>query len=492
MSMPRAVIRGMFSPVRLDDPTSTSLVGGGALAVTGLLAQGLLRFATSFLVGRLAGAEQLGVVASAIAVATILALLWPTSTGSAASKFLARARGAGSPQEARSTARHLKQRAIATTLVLAGASVPAWVFVDQGTWVGALAVAALTVGYGGYTFTRGVQFGTGQTLRATCWDVSCVVVGLAGLSVLLLLGVRGLALVLPLAAAYGLYAVAGWPIGRATGPDRRRRREMDGFVALAAVGSLASTGFLQLSQIVAKMAGGDAGAGRYAAALALATPASMLAASLTLVLLPALSETFGRSDPAAFDARTDQANRSMTIVVVAVFASIGICSRLLIELIWGAAFSDAATVLVVLVAAVLCTNLAVVSVNALTARSQRGMAINVGASVGGMLVGVAVWLVAIPALGERGVALGYLCGAMVIAIVPVVAVWRSGGHRWGALYRKVLIALGLIAVLAWGQRSLDLPLALDPVFAVTAVLLWWSVNRSDAARLPRPWQVRRS
>lgn len=483
----RSAVGRMFTPVRLDDPTPTSLVRGGALAVTGLLAQGILRFATSLLVGRLAGKEELGIVASAIATATVLALLWPTSTGSAASKFLARARGAGAADELRSTAAHLRTRMLQIGLVLVVVSAPIWVFLDHGSWTGALAVAALTAGYAGYSFTRGVQFGTGQTLRATCWDLTCVALGLAGLSALLAFGVRGPTLVLPLAVAYGIYALAGWPFGGRGGrPAAQRRHELDGFVALGAFGSLASSGFLQLSQIVARLVGDDSGAGQYAAALSLATPASMLAASLTLVLLPALSETLGREDPAAFRVRTDQANRSLVVVVVAVFGAVLVCSRVLIELIWGPRFAGADVLLVLLVVAVLAGNLAVVSVNALTARSQRGMMINVGAGVLGMVVGVVVWAIVAPGLGEVGVAAGYLCGAVTIATVPIAVAWRSGGHRWGALYSKVGVALGVLALLAWAQRTASLPLVVDPLMAAGFVGLWWLLNRAEFARLPFP------
>ncbi|GAA1392486.1 hypothetical protein GCM10009613_37360 [Pseudonocardia kongjuensis] len=492
MSGVRPVLTRMFTPVRLDDPTPTSLTRGGALAVTGLLAQGVLRFATSLLVGRLAGQAELGVVASAIAAATILALLWPTSTGSAASKFLARARGAGSVDQARAVAAHLRRRMLLAVLVLAAAAIPVWVHLDGGSLTGALAVALLTIGYSGYSFTRGVQFGTGQTLRATGWDVLCVALGLVTLTLMLLSGVRGVALVLPLAVAYGVYAVAGWPFGGGGKPEPARRREMDGFVALGAVGSLASAGFLQLSQIVTRLVSGDEGAGEYAAAVALATPASMLAVSLSLVLLPALSETLGRADEAAFRARTDQANRSLAVVVVAVFGSIVLCSRLLIRVVWGDTYAGAAPILAVLAVAVLCTTLGVVAVNAMTARSQRGMAINVAASLTGLVVGAAVWAVVAPSSGGIGVATGYLAGTLVIAAIPIGYVWRTSRQRWAGLYLRIAAAVVVLAVLYDAQDRFGLPLGLDVVAALVFLLGWIALNRRDAARLPWPGRSGRS
>ncbi|WP_162830207.1 lipopolysaccharide biosynthesis protein [Amycolatopsis palatopharyngis] len=472
--------------MRLDAPTETSLARGGVLSTVGLLAQGILRFATAFLVGHIAGKSELGVVASAIATATILALLWPTSTGSAASKFLARARGAGNPEEIRSIAAHLRRRAVLTAILLGLISLPAWVLIDNGSWLGAVSVGALTIAYSGYSFTRGVQFGSGQVPRATAWDLVSVVLGLTGLIALLLAGVRGPALVLPLVLAYGVYTLAGFPYGGSGRPTRARRRELDGFVALGAVGTLASTGFLQLSQISAKVVGGDADAGQYAAALNLATPASMLAASLSLVLLPSLAEAWGRGDHAGFHAQTNNATRALAVVMVGIFGSIIVCSRLLIGIIWGDRFAGAENILPVLVLAVLATNLGVGSVNALTTRSQRGMLVTVAASLLGMAVGVTFWLLVAPGMGILGVALGYLCGTVVIAAIPVGVAWRTGGHTWAVLFGKVALGLAVVGGIVLVQRLAELPFLLDPAFALAFLVIWWLMNRSDVAKLPVP------
>ncbi|GGS21121.1 lipopolysaccharide biosynthesis protein [Actinokineospora fastidiosa] len=483
-------LKGMLRPVRLDAPVRTSLARGGALSTLGLLAQGLLRFATAVLVGRVAGRAELGVVASAIATASILALLWPTTSGSAASKFLAAARGSDDPADTRAIAAHLRLRTLQTSGLLGLASMALWLLIDDRTWPGAVCVAALTVAYSAYSFTRGVQFGAGQVLRATAWDVTSVLIGLAGLVALLVAGARGPVLILPLVAAYGIYALAGWPIGLRGGTPRERRRELDVFVLLGTAGTIASTGFLQLSQISAKLVGGDEGAGQYGAALNLATPASMLAASLSLVLLPSLAEAWGRGDEAEFHAQTNRATRALAVVMVAIFGSIIVGSRLLVELIWGPRFAGVEDILPVLVVAILATNLGVASVNALITRSRRGMLVTTGSSLLGMAVGVAVWLVVAPRMGIAGVALGYLCGTLVIAAIPVVVAWRAGGHRWGGVFLRVAAGLAAIGALLAVQRVADLPTILDPVLVLVFLAGWWAMNRGDIARLPipRPWR----
>ncbi|HEY7592148.1 MAG TPA: lipopolysaccharide biosynthesis protein [Actinophytocola sp.] len=481
----------MLRPVRLDRPIATSLARGSVYSTTGLVAQGILRFATSFLVGHIAGKSVLGEVASAIAMSLTLALLWPTTTGSAASMFLARARGAARPEELRSTAAHLRMRTMQTGLLLGAVCLPLWVLVDRGSWPDALSVAALTIAYSGYSFTRGVQFGAGQVLRATMWDVTSVVLGLGCLVVLLVGGVRSTALVLPLVLTYGLYTLAGWPYGARGKVDRARRRELDGFVVLGAIGTLASTGFLQLSQIAAKLAAGDADAGQYASAIALATPASLLATSLTLVLLPSLSETFGRGDMTAFRAQTNNATRALAVTMVAIFCSIMLCSRLIVAVVWGAKFAGAEKLLPVLVIAVLATNLCVASVNALNTRSRRGMMINTISSIIGMTLGVVLWLVLAPRLGLNGVAIGYLCGTITIAAIPIAWVWRKDGHHWGLVYGKVVLGVAIAVGLVVVAHVTNLPLLLDPVCALVFLAIWWLLNRADVAKLPIPGLRRR-
>ena len=482
---------GMLRPVRLDAPTSTSLARGGLYSTIGLVAQGILRFATSILVGHLAGKTVLGVVATAIATSLTLALLWPTTTGSAASKFLARARGEENVERAHATAAHLRMRTLQAGILLGAVSVPIWVLIDAGSWPDALCVAALTIAYSGYSFTRGIQFGAGQVPRATFWDVTSVALGLAGLVVLLLAGVRNTALVLPLVVTYGLYTLAGWPYAGHGKPERTLRRELDGFVALGAIGSLASTGFLQLSQVAAKLTAGDTDAGQYASAITLATPASLLAVSLTLVLLPSMSEAVGRNDLSTFRARTDGATRGLAVTLVAIFGAIMVCSRLIVGVVWGEKFAGAEKLLPVLAAAVLATNLCVASVNALNSRSQRGMVINTVASFTGLGVGAVLWVLLAPHLGLAGVALGYLCGTVVIATIPVSTVWRRDGHRWGLVYGKVLLGVLLAGGLVVAEHVWRLPLLLDPVFALGFLVVWWALNRTEVARLPIPRPLRR-
>jgi O-antigen/teichoic acid export membrane protein len=466
-------------PLDLHGTTGGSMVGRGLLSMVGLAAQGALRFLTSFLVGRIAGKVTLGVFQSALSTGSLLALLWPTTTGAAASKFVARARGAEDPREVEVVAAHLTRRTVQSVAVLALAAVPVWMLFDGGTALAGLGVSLFVAAYSGYSFTRGVQFGSGQVLRATSWDVLSAGVGLVATAAALLAGLRGTALLLPLALSYGLYTLAGWPRGVHGRPAPALRRELDHFVALGVAGTVASTGFIQLSMIVARLTGGDAAAGQYAAALTTATPASMIALSLSLALFPSLAESWGRGDIAGFRARTDTAVRSLAAVMVALFGVLVVCSRLVMS-IWGPEFDPSTPVYPVLLFAILATSLGVATVSALTTRSARGVTITTAASIGGMLVGLALWWVLTPGMGTLGVAVGYLVGAVCIAGVPFLVVWRLDRQRWVGPVLRVLLAVAVLVVVAVVQRRADVPVWSDPLVAVVFLGAWLGLDHRDA------------
>ena len=104
------------------------------------------------------------------------------------------------------------------------------------------------------------------------------------------------------------------------------RSELDQVVLLGVAGSVASSGFLQISMIVAKNLDA-AEAGQFAAALTTATPASLPAASLSLVLFPALAAAWGRGDKALFRPQPDQAKRALALAMLTVLGSLSLGSR---------------------------------------------------------------------------------------------------------------------------------------------------------------------
>ncbi|WP_347351415.1 hypothetical protein [Intrasporangium sp.] len=467
----------LIRPVRLDEPTHGSITTRGLLGLTGVASQGLLRFVTNALVGRLAGTVALGIVQSAISLGTLLALMWPTSTGSAASKYLALARGAGDQEQVRAVAGHLSRRTVQAAVVLALSAVPLWMALHGADLVGGLLLAVWVAGFSVYSYTRGVLFGVGQVHRATLWDVASTVTGLAALVVVLATGARGLWLLLPMALSYAAYAAGGWPHGARGGLDRRLRSEIDRFVTVGTMGTLASSGFVQLSVVAATRVASREDTGYYAAALTLATPSSLIAAALSLVLFPTMAEAWGRGDEAAFRRQTDLATRSLVVAMVGVLGVLALLSRLVVQLVWPPDFAPAADLLAVLLAAVLMTTVGVGAVNALNTSTPRGIYVSSGASLLGMLVGVAAWFVLPARLGIMGVAVGYLLGTTLVGGVPLVVVWVTRRHRWTMLAVRFVGAAALVAWAVWWSRSQ--PAATQLLVTVAFALGWAALSWKD-------------
>ena len=469
----------MFRPVKLDAESATTIVHRGALGMAGIVFQGVIRFLTNLTIGRIGGPVVLGTVASAISSAQLLSLLWPTSTGSAASKFIARARGKQDFEEGAAVAAHLGKRTLQATALLAASAVPIWMTLDRGSVSGGISVGILVMGYSGYSFTRGVHFGSGQVLRATKWDFLTGALGISGVLISLHFGARGLVLLMPLAGASLLFTIGCWPWSARGRLRPVLRREIDSFVALATVGTVASAGFLQLSMIVARLVGGAGEAGQYAAALSLATPLSIVASSLSLVLYPSMSEAYGRGDDEGVRRQTDQSTRFLAVVMVAVFGSFALSSRLLVSVIWGEPFAAAGTVLPVLLMAVLATTLAVPSVNSLTSRSQDGMLVATSASILGLLVGATTWWILAARLGVLGVAVGYFAGAATIAGVAIVSTWRREDQRWWGLFGRIAVATGVLSLLLYVERTLVTPPALDVLLTGIYCAAWLAMSWAD-------------
>jgi putative peptidoglycan lipid II flippase len=348
-------------------------------------------------------------------------------------------------------------------------------------------VGLFTAAYSGYSFTRGIQFGTGQVVRATTWDVLSAVGGIAALAAVLATGARGGVLLLPLVLSYGAYTLASWPrdVRRHAPLDPALRRELDHVIVLGVSGTLASAGFLQIAMIVAKGTDPE-GAGQFAAAMATATPASLLATSLSLVLFPSLAEAWGRGDREQFADQTDRAARVLMVVMVTIFGSLALCSRLVMGLLWGEGFDADSPIFPLLVVAIMCTTVAVPAVNALMTRSRRLMQVTSGASFAGLCTGALAWWLLTPSLGAEGVALGFLLGSLVSGGVPQLAEWRVGQHRWTFHLLRLPVAVALVAALLLGTRALGLGPWWEPVSALVFCLAWWGLCWRDLRLVPVP------
>ena len=397
---------GWWRPVDLHRRADGSLGRRGATSFIGLTFQGLLRLAVNVLIGRWAGAAVLGVVAAGQATAQFLILLWPTTSGQAASRFLARARGRGDADEIDAVAHHLGRAFVVATLVLAALSVP--VSLARGVSpTGTACVAALLVGLAGQQYTRGVHYGVGAVTRVVALDIGFSLLGLAGVAAALLAGVRDLRLLLPLALAFWLLTAACWPRGgRPATTTPGLAREINTFVFFGSLGTLASAGLVQLSVLVASRLG-DTDAGTYSAASNLAIPLTLLSGSLSLVLYPSMAEAFGRGDEAAVRSQLDRGVRGLVFLVVPIVAAAALFAPEIVALLYGPGFDASAGLLVVLLLAVLVSMVAVPCVNATTSGHARGIVEMSLASLAGLAVAALTWWLL---LGAGGGGLGGASG----------------------------------------------------------------------------------
>ena len=362
------------------------------------------------------------------------------------------ARGGQRPEEIEGVAHLLARRTVVSSLILsAGAAVVA-LTVLHTSLATALMTAALTLAYSGYAFTRGLLFGAGQVPRATFWDVTSAALSLVVLALVVTSHVVPV-LLLPLVIGYAAYTLANWPRRTQQRVSDALRREMDGFVLLAVVGTLASAGFLQLSNVLARAVNSPHDAGLYAAALSLATPASLLSRSFSLVLFPSMSEAHGRDDQASLRAQTDLGTRALVLVMVATFGVVIILSRPLLQLLYGSEFEAAGAVLPIMLIAVLLGTVDEAAVNFLTSTSQRGVRLTAEFSVAGLVVGAVVWLLLVPNHGVTGVALGYLIGTAP-SVVPILAlVWRRERHHWTWLAVRFGLAVVVLVTVAVNEQT---------------------------------------
>jgi putative peptidoglycan lipid II flippase len=70
------------------------------------------------------------------------------------------------------------------------------------------------------------------------------------------------------------------------------------------------------------------------------------------------------------------------------------------------------------------------------------------------------------------VAVGYLCGTLVIAGIPIALVWRRDGHRWGGVAVRVGLGIGWALALMAAKASVDLGAGLDLLWAAVFLLGW--------------------
>nr|WP_240895374.1 lipid II flippase MurJ [Kineococcus siccus] len=247
---------------------------------------------------------------------------------------------------------------------------------------------------------------------------------------------------------------------------------MDAFVAWGVLGNVASAGLLQLCVVVARAERPVVEVGLLSAAVALATPASLVARSLVQVLFPAMARSVGAGDLDAVRRRTDVVTRGIVTVFVPAFALLVLAARPLLR-VMGGDFGGGTTALRILLVAVLLTTLPVAAVAAMTSGAAAGIRRSALMSATGLGVGVVGLALLTRPFGIEGIAVAYLLGALVTVALPWAWTWRAQRQRWTGLTVRVVLGLA----------------ALGAALAVQAALpagAWWG-TAAPAAVLVAGW-----
>ena len=183
----------------------------------------------------------------------------------------------------------------------------------------------------------------------------------------------------------------------------------------------------------------------------------MLSLALGTVLVPPLVAAAGRGDRAAVHAQSDAIARRLTAIFVGLFGVLVIVSPLAIAVVWGAEYAKAATVLPILLVAVMLASIALGAATTLVSTRVRGPRAVALVNVSGLVVSLAVWPFLAPSHGTVGVALGYLIGSGWPRSACSPPCGGSSGSHWLDLAAKLVGGTLVVLVLAGLARRVRGP-----------------------------------
>lgn len=466
-----------------------AVLSSGLLSLVAVAALGLVRFLhTSLISHHLDDAVAVGVVTKLIATATIASIALPAGVASAMSKFLPHARGAGNEPLARATYRFLDRIGLIGSVVLGvGVWLVAPLVLDRVDQTSAIFAGVLTFSFSIYSFDKAAMYGFDRVPAYTKLELATAVLAIGTTVALVVTDWR--VFLLPLILGYTVFVVVARIMlrrnvrGETAPKSAVNRREVGIFVALASAGSLASTGFMQGTNLLAQyLTVGGVAVGYFGIAVSLLAPMNFLPRALNLALFPAMAHAQGSGDIDAVRRHSDISTRALFVVLAPFFAVAILLSRQILLIYGGATYLDGTTVLQVMLAATYLGVVQVASVNALSSGTLRQVRIPVTSAVCGALVGIgAAWILS-RFFDSTGVAFGYLIGVAVIAGGPIVVTWRLHQMRWTAMVIRSLsvVALAGVAAVIIDATRLTTGVtgvataagAATVVFAIGIVVLW--------------------
>lgn len=396
--------------------TSTAgALGRAGLSSAGLAVQGLARFAYTIAIGRLAGPEALGETTALLSVAVYLSLAWPAGLGFAASRYLPL------PDVAGQASRALRRSFWVSSAVLSLAAIPLafWISGDPAL---AVSCAFLVFGYNAYVFTRGVLMGEDRITWSLIADTFSSFISITAL-VLVLVGQIDWALLLPLALGYLIFAATSWPRTPPEPTTPEVNRGLVRFTRDTTLSALVTGGLLPSTMIFVSIFDSPEQTGLFAAALSLATPASLVSQAVNQVLIP----HFARMDGDRQMLRSAHVRLFLITVLpfTVVFGALIALSPWILTTLYGDRYSGGATAMQILLVIVFLMSCTAAPSAVLVASGHQKLYARIW--VVAFIAGVTTMLICAPLWGQWGALLGYGIGAgggSLCVIVTAFAVLR--------------------------------------------------------------------
>jgi O-antigen/teichoic acid export membrane protein len=394
------------------------LIRNTIIATTGVLAQGAARFVVTMLIGRYFP-DRLGETSSILSLAQYLTLFWPAPAGIAATKFL----GQYPVHDARRPGilGLLTKSVLLFTATATLISIPVAYFFSHDL-VTAIFSAMFVASFGAYLFTRGVLLGKGEIPKSTFLDVATSLLTLTLLLAVLQAGLSSL-LLLPLAVGFGIYSVLAWP--RNKGPlSSGDRRDVLSFTRHNIFGMIAAGGLLPATMILVQVQARDS-ADLFAAALTLATPANLLAQSITQVLIPQFAASLDTGDE----------NRRKSVVQLylvsvltfaIIFSTLIVMGPWMLDIVFPGKFGEGSMTLAWLLAIVGAQSCAAVPTAVLLATGKQKT--YAGICFVATATGTAMMTIGIPLFGLSGAIAGFAAGSVGSALLITWTALRQASH----------------------------------------------------------------
>ena len=502
-TVPRTGGSGTVAHLGDDSAGSRALLRRGGLSFAGGVIAGGLGLVLTLVVGRGFGPEGSGVFFTVVAVVMVLSNTVELGADTGFVWFLPRLRATGRADEQRHA---FAVGLVPVVLVAGGAAGALWLASDPlaavlgggqemaaGLRWGALAVLTGTVATVCVAATRGLGL---LAPLVGLQSIALPSLRVAGVGLVVVLGAGVVSALAAWSTAWTVVAVVAFVIAalriRTTPPARGAGaglwREFWGFSVPRAFAAVVEIALVWLDVILVTVLIGPAQAGIYAVASRFVTTGALGENALRIALAPRFSALFARGDHRGAQELLHESAPVMVALTWPIFLVAAVQAPALLSL-FGAGFESGATALRVLCLAMLtATLLGPVQAVLLMSGNTRLQLLNKSVALAAMVM---IDLIAVPALGIVGAALGWAAALLLDNGLAALQLRRDKDVRVGvvdglraAALLSVGAAVGLLTVSLLGVTGITaLIVSAILVGGWTVLLLGW--RRSPIALMGR-------